>query len=111
MDQLCAFEAILFPCDGRQPHLVALMTSPMSYQTYYGAYSPQTSRLPHPEHYMSFVAEGLGPRAWKYHVRDSSYLRLTLRLTSHTANRSSRRHEQEIRQSLHRILPNCVKGR
>jgi hypothetical protein len=69
MDQLIAFDAILFPSDGRPPHLVALMTSPMSVQMQPASSSGHLGRLPHPEHFMSFVAEGLGPRAWKYQVR------------------------------------------
>lgn len=65
MDQLVPFAAITFPCDGRTPHLVQLMTSPGPAQ------SPELGpppRIPHPEVYMDYIAEGLGHRAWKYHV-------------------------------------------
>ena len=65
MDQLVAFEAILFPSDGRSPHLVQLVTSPATMQAQGG----QSSRVPHPEVYMDYIAEGLGHRAWGYHVR------------------------------------------
>jgi len=64
-DQLIAFEALLFPCDGRPPHLVALMTSPPASGARSGA------RTPHPEHYMSFVADGLGSRAWTHQLVES----------------------------------------
>jgi hypothetical protein len=65
MDQLVGFDAILFPSDGRPPHLVQLMTSPMTTPT---PATVGTPRLPHPEVHMEYIAEGLGPRAWRYHV-------------------------------------------
>ncbi|KII95987.1 hypothetical protein PLICRDRAFT_170575 [Plicaturopsis crispa FD-325 SS-3] len=61
MDQLAACEAILFPSDGRPPHLISLMSSPMPPPH-------QSSRMPHPEVYMDYVAEGLGLRAWNYQL-------------------------------------------
>jgi hypothetical protein len=65
MDQLVSFDAFLFPADGRAPHLVQLMTSPVTMQA-----SPddETSRVPHPEVHMDYIAEGIGHRAWRYHV-------------------------------------------
>lgn len=68
MDQLTAFDAILFPSDGRPPHLVALMTSPMTVPVHQASHTHQHPRMPHPEVYMDYIAEGLGPRAWKYQV-------------------------------------------
>lgn len=68
MDQLVPFEALLFPSDGRNPHMVALATSPMSVPDPHAPYSTQPARMPHPEVYMDYIAEGLGPRAWHYHV-------------------------------------------
>ncbi|KAL4075673.1 hypothetical protein J3A83DRAFT_2013445 [Scleroderma citrinum] len=68
MDQLVSFEALLFPSDGRHPHMVALMTSPASEQDPFAPYSGLPVRLPHPEVYMDYIAEGLGARAWNYQV-------------------------------------------
>ncbi|KAH0579413.1 hypothetical protein H2248_002274 [Termitomyces sp. 'cryptogamus'] len=82
MDSIHAYDAILFPSDGkeiarqyhplfltqtdpgRQPSLVRLMTSPM--MTPHHSLYP--CRIPHPEVYMEYIAEGLGPRVWKYHL-------------------------------------------
>lgn len=66
--EMIAFDAILFPADGRPPHLVALATSPVSGLDPHCVSSRQT-RMPHPEIHMDYIAEGLGSRAWKYHVR------------------------------------------
>jgi hypothetical protein len=67
MDQIAAFDAILFPSDGRPPHLVSLMTSPVAGSPHHLPQGGPT-RLPHPEVFMDYIAEGLGPRAWKYHL-------------------------------------------
>ena len=48
--------------------MVALMTSPMSMPDPHAPHSTQPPRMPHPEVYMDYIAEGLGPRAWHYHV-------------------------------------------
>ena len=65
MDQMFGFDAILFPSDGRTPHLVKLMTSPMLGPDPHSLNCQ--ARMPHPEVHMDFVAE-IGSRAWKYHV-------------------------------------------
>ncbi|KAJ8523445.1 hypothetical protein ONZ45_g88 [Pleurotus djamor] len=65
MDQLSYFEAILFPSDGRPPHMVSLMTSLVTVPNQYGS---GPSRMPHPEVYMDYIAEGFGPRVWKYQL-------------------------------------------
>jgi hypothetical protein len=74
MEQMVAYDAILFPSDDRAPHLVSLMTS---VQAGYLNPSPQSSqssqvalasKVPHPEMYMDYIAEGIGSRAWQYHV-------------------------------------------
>lgn len=67
MDQMLGFDAILFPSDGRAPHLVKLMTSPMPGPDPHSSDAQQT-RMPHPEVHMDYVAE-VGSRAWQYHVR------------------------------------------
>jgi len=66
MDQFTSCEAILFSSDGRPPSLVQLMTSPMP--SHHAPYTPSLSRMPHPEVYMDYIAEGLGSRAWKYQL-------------------------------------------
>jgi hypothetical protein len=65
MDQILTFSAILFPSDGRPPHLVQLMTSPANPPIYHDG---QLAHIPHPEVHMDYIAEGLGQRAWGYHV-------------------------------------------
>lgn len=71
MDQLVSFDALLFPSDGRYPHMIALMTSPMSVPDPHAPHCNQPPRMPHPEVYMDYIAEGLGARAWHYHVSGS----------------------------------------
>ena len=77
MDKMVSFDAILFPADERAPHLVPLMTSnapsfPPLGQS--GSQQPPSAmaKVPHPEMYMDFIAEGVGARAWKHHVSPSS---------------------------------------
>lgn len=69
MDELTAFESLLFPSDGRHPHMVGLTTSPTSMPDPLAPYSGLPMRLPHPEVFMDYIAEGLGSRAWSYLVR------------------------------------------
>jgi hypothetical protein len=66
MDQMIGFDAILFPSDGRAPHLVKLMTSPTSGPDPH-APGALYVRMPHPEIHMDYIAE-IGSRAWKYQV-------------------------------------------
>ncbi|KAF9076830.1 hypothetical protein BDP27DRAFT_1209367 [Rhodocollybia butyracea] len=66
MEHIVNFNAILFPSDGRPPTIVQLMTSPMSFPGQHSSYTLQSSRMPHPEIHMDYIAENLGPRAWKY---------------------------------------------
>ncbi|EIN10815.1 hypothetical protein PUNSTDRAFT_65493 [Punctularia strigosozonata HHB-11173 SS5] len=67
MDQMLTYEALLFPADGRPPHLVGLTTSldAISTSEYYSG-RVQATRIPHPEVYMDYIAE-IGSRAWQYH--------------------------------------------
>jgi len=64
--EMIGVDAILFPSDGRAPHLVKLVTSPMSGT---GPQTPnsQQTRMPHPEVHMDYIAD-LGCRAWAYHL-------------------------------------------
>lgn len=68
MDHLISFSAILFPSDGRPPSLVQLMTSPMTVTNHHAFYTTSPSRMPHPEVFMDYIAEGLGSRAWKFQL-------------------------------------------
>lgn len=79
MDKMVSFDAILFPADERAPHLVSLMTSNApSFPPLGQSCSQQPPsamvKIPHPEMYMDFIAEGVGARAWQRHVSSSSYL-------------------------------------
>ncbi|KZT13107.1 uncharacterized protein LAESUDRAFT_690288 [Laetiporus sulphureus 93-53] len=62
------FDAILFPADERPPHLVALMTSPLTMAISNPPEPYRCGRIPHPEMYMEYIAEGLGPRSWRFQV-------------------------------------------
>lgn len=71
MDKMISYDAILFPADERAPHLVPLMMSnpqfsPMGQSSHHSL--PATAKIPHPEMYMDFIAEGVGSQAWKSHV-------------------------------------------
>ena len=73
MDKMVSFDAILFPADERAPHLVPLMTSdtstfPPPGQSGSQPPPPPSTKIPHPEMYMDFIAEGVGARAWQHHV-------------------------------------------
>ncbi|KIK67969.1 hypothetical protein GYMLUDRAFT_801953 [Collybiopsis luxurians FD-317 M1] len=69
MDRIVNFNAILFPSDGRPPSIVQLMTSPMlPGQHQHTSYASLPSRMPHPEVHMDYIAENLGPRAWRYQL-------------------------------------------
>jgi hypothetical protein len=67
MDQLFPFDALVIPSDDRAPHLVRLMSSPMNLQSNEEPY--RGGRMPHPEVFMDYIAEGMGPGAWSFHVR------------------------------------------
>lgn len=73
MDKMVPFDVILFPADERAPHLVPLMTSnassfPLPGQSGSQPPPPPLNKVLHPEMYMDFIAEGVGARAWRYHV-------------------------------------------
>jgi len=66
MDQMLSVDAILFPSDGRAPHLVKLVTTPMPGPDPLSL-GRQQARMPHPEVHMDFIAE-VGSAAWKYQL-------------------------------------------
>jgi hypothetical protein len=69
MDLMQSFDAILFPADGRPPHVVSLMTSPASFNPNAPAQTG-TARVPHPEVHMEYIADdpNINIRAWHYEV-------------------------------------------
>ena len=67
MDLMQSFDAILFPADGRPPHVVSLMTSPASFNPHAPAQTV-TARVPHPEVHMEYIADDPNIRAWHYQV-------------------------------------------
>ena len=68
MDLMQSFDAILFPADGRPPHVVSLMTSPASFSNPHAPAQTSTARVPHPEVHMEYIAEDPNSRAWHYQV-------------------------------------------
>jgi len=69
MDLMQSFDAILFPADGRPPHVVSLMTSPASFSNPHTPAQTNAARVPHPEVHMEYIAEDPNMRAWHYQVR------------------------------------------
>ncbi|KAI9510977.1 hypothetical protein F5148DRAFT_473249 [Russula earlei] len=66
MDLMQSFDAILFPADGRPPHVVSLMTSPTSFSNPHAPAQTSTARIPHPEVHMEYIAEDPNMRAWHF---------------------------------------------
>ncbi|KAF8529279.1 hypothetical protein BU17DRAFT_37213 [Hysterangium stoloniferum] len=63
MDTLSPTDAILFPADGRTPHLVQLMSSTVT------STDPMTGRMvahriPHPQVHMNYIATNTSHRVW-----------------------------------------------
>jgi hypothetical protein len=75
---MVSYDAILFPADERAPHLISLMTSNATSLSSSGGSSQQLplpmGRIPHPEMYMDFIAEGVGTLAWRSHVSFHRFL-------------------------------------
>ena len=68
MDLMQSFDAILFPADGRPPHVVSLMTSPASFSNPHAPAQTSAARIPHPEVHMEYIAEDPNLRAWHFQV-------------------------------------------
>lgn len=66
MDLMHSYDAILFPADGRPPHVVSLMTSPASFSNPHTPAQTNAARVPHPEVHMEYIAEDPNMRAWHY---------------------------------------------
>lgn len=61
---------IVFPADGRAPHLSDMHVSRAGPDYYsYAMYSPTEALIPHPEIHMEYIAEGLAQPAYQSLVR------------------------------------------
>jgi hypothetical protein len=70
MENLVSYSAILFPSDDRAPLLVQLATSPLNVSGVAAPAEPfRCARMPHPEVFMDYIAEGGGAQSWAYRVR------------------------------------------
>ncbi len=68
MNPLTTLDVLIIPADDRPPHIASLMTSPMTVILPNPVEPYRCGRMPHPEVFMDYIAEGLGPRSWRYHV-------------------------------------------
>ena len=112
MDLMQSFDAILFPADGRPPHVVSLMTSPASFSNPHTPAQMNPARIPHPEVHMEYIAEDANMRAWHYLVRGCVRPLHALQTLSHRHTRhffldrrGARHDEQEVRKSIYHLLP------
>ncbi|KAF7798401.1 hypothetical protein EIP86_009622 [Pleurotus ostreatoroseus] len=73
MDSLVSYGALIVPSDDRAPHLGSLMTSPLPFADAPARQAEvyRAGRMPHPEILMDFIAEGLGPRGWRYQLLEA----------------------------------------
>ncbi|KAI0313833.1 hypothetical protein OF83DRAFT_1175304 [Amylostereum chailletii] len=70
MDRMYFFDAILFPTDGRPPHVVKRMASLAFYtnpQLFHASVAGD-ALIPHPEIHMEYIAEVVGARGWNYQL-------------------------------------------
>ena len=134
MDLMQSFDAILFPADGRPPHVVSLMTSPASFSNPHAPAQTSTARVPHPEVHMEYIAEDPNLRAWHYQVCTVFFFYYYRGVSSpcslhgflfstHPApctppngvnplvRRRARHDEQEVRAAVHNLLPRRLAGR
>lgn len=75
MDSIISYEALVVPSDDRAPHLASLMTSPLAFTDVHARQAEvyRAGRMPHPEILMDYIAEGLGPRGWRFQVTSVLY--------------------------------------
>ncbi|KLO16379.1 hypothetical protein SCHPADRAFT_887856 [Schizopora paradoxa] len=71
MDTLLSYDAIIFPADGRPPHLIELSASPVSQTDPFTGQLILVSVLPHPEVHMDNIADNMDRRAWRWQLVDS----------------------------------------
>jgi len=70
MANLLSYDAILFPADGRTPHLVTLSASPVTEMDVQTGQLVLISVLPHPEVHMDLIADNnnRATRAWRFQM-------------------------------------------
>ncbi|KAF7792106.1 hypothetical protein EIP86_003136 [Pleurotus ostreatoroseus] len=73
MDSIISYEALVVPSDDRAPHLASLMTSPLAFTDVHARQAEvyRAGRMPHPEILMDYIAEGLGPRGWRFQLLEA----------------------------------------
>lgn len=109
MDHYLSYDAILFPADGRQPHIISLTTTQTTHTC------PETgqimySNLPHPEIHMDSIAEGAGTRAWGYQVCTPEPWASTLLIVA-VVDRMFGRDDDNLCESIHYVLPHAISSR
>jgi hypothetical protein len=97
-----SYHVIVFPADGRAPHLADM---PVTHDFYaYGLYNPAPPALAHPEVHMEYIAEGA--HAHRFIVRPSPVPPCPVRLTCAGAARGrARGHDRQARAPVRRLLP------
>ena len=75
MADFVSYDALVIPSDERQPHIASLMTSSLVLANVPAAQTEvyRAGRMPHPEILMDYIAENLGPRAWRYQVSSQRF--------------------------------------
>ncbi|KAJ3540999.1 hypothetical protein NM688_g6147 [Phlebia brevispora] len=73
MDSIISYDALVIPSDDRAPHLASLMTSPLAFTNVNARQAEvyRAGRMPHPEILMDYIAEGLGPRGWRFQLLEA----------------------------------------
>ena len=111
MDLMQSFDAILFPADGRPPHVVSLMTSPASFSNLHTLAKMNPACIPHLEVHMEYIMEDANMWAWHYLVRGCVWPLHALQTLSHRHThhffldcQCARHDEQEVRKSIHHPL-------
>ena len=90
MDSIISYEVLLIPSDDRSPHLASLMTSPLQF-TNVKTELYRAGRMPHPEILMDYIAEGLGPRGWRFQVNALFFMFTCTQVTFSQLRSSSKR--------------------
>ena len=113
MANLLSYDALLFPADGRTPHLVTLSASPVTEMDVQTGQLVLMSVLPHPEVHMDLIADNnRAARAWRFQVCPSHHqVGVFVLTTDTTVTEDAGRHDERVRQSLHHFLPCSPPGR
>lgn len=68
MNPPLSYDAIVFPADGRPPHLVPLSITPVIHRDPFTGELELVSAMPHPEVFMDNIADDLDKRVWQWEV-------------------------------------------